>query len=186
LRNYWFFQFLYLIIVASALTAGLYHDDIRSGNLELLLSRRISASRLVLAKFASPYLFGLLVPVTAFATAVAAFRQPAEPALQFVLVSMASLAFWTAAFCILSGLLPPRFNWMVVLAVYLTIPRWLSFDTGAYSLAQMIASANGFAAFTTLSRWQTLDSVSLLAPLAATGCLLMGQVVMVNMRWMRA
>lgn len=185
MRNYWFFEFLYLIIVASAVTAGLYHDDIRSGNLDLVLSRGISATRLVFAKFASAYVFCLLVPLGAFVTAAVAYRQPVGVASQFMLVSATSLAFWTASFCLLSGVLQPRFNWMVVLGVYLTVPTWLGVDT-TYGLTQVIASANGFAAFTTLSRWQILDSVGLVASLAATGCLLTGQVVMVNKRWMRA
>lgn len=185
LRNYWFFEFLYLIIVASALTAGLYHDDIRSGNLDLVLSRGISASRLVLAKSASAYLCGLLIPLAAFVTATGGYRQPSGLALRFVLVSMISLAFWTATFCVLSALLHPRFSWMAVLVVFLTIPQWLAVDA-TYGLPHILASANGFAAFTTLSRWQMLDPVGLFAPVAATGMLITGLIIMVSKRWMRA
>lgn len=185
LRYFWFFQFLYLVIVASALTSGLYYDDTRSRNMDLVLSRGISATRLVFARFSAAFLISLLVPLAAFVTAIVALRQSASEALQFTLVSIMSLGFWTAAFCFLSGIVQPRFNWMVVLGVYLSIPRWLAFDS-AYSPAQAIASANGFTAFMSLFRWQMLDFTSLLWSLAATGCLLAGQVIMVNKRWIRA
>lgn len=182
IRTLWVVQFLYLPVIASFLTAGVFFDDLKSRNLELLLSRGLAGELLVFCKTAASYSQALAVPIIGFVVSLV-LGQPPRQSGEYMLISCSALLLWVAGFSLVSLLLHPRFNWLLILAIFLSISGWMA-PVRQNTAWKGFSIVSGYDAFESLHRWGAFRPGLLLPVLIIVCLLVLAQILMVRKRWM--